>query len=180
MRLSKQLAGCVMAAFVLASTPAPAMNYTVELGQAQLQRKVEAMFPIKHEDELYKIALDKPQVVLREGSDRIGLRLDVAGMLMQQISLNGRASMDGRLRYEPKTGEFYLDDATLAELNIEGVPPQYLGELQRVAEQAARELLNSRPIYVLGQSGESKKLMGSEIKAVSVQNGKLIIELDAF
>lgn len=180
MHLSKRVVCGVVASLALTALPAWAMNYVVELGQAQLQRKVEALFPIRHEDALYRIALDQPQVMLREGSDRIGLRLNVAGTLMQQLSLSGRTTMDGRLRFEPKTGEFYLEDAALAELSVDGVPPEYVGELRQVAEQAARELLSRQPIYVLGQSGESKKLMGSEIKAVSVRNGKLVIELAMF
>lgn len=177
MRLSKQLACGVMASLLMLTTSASAMNYTVELGQAQLQRKVERMFPIEREDALYKVALDSPQVILREGSDRIGLGLNVAGTVMQQLSLSGRTLMDGRLRFEPKTGEFFLEDATLAELHIDGMPPQYLGELKQLAEQTARELLNSQPIYILGQAGEAKSLLGSEIKAISVRNGKLVIEL---
>ena len=178
MRLHHWLAGAVAMWAAVSAAPAADMNYLIELDQAQLQRKVERLFPVAHEDPLYSVALNEPKVVLREGADRIGLRLNVAGSVMRQLDVAGAARVEGRLRFEPKTGEFFLDDATVEELSIEGVPDQYLGELRRLAGQIAREALNQHPVYVLGSLGESKKLMGSEIKGIRVRDGKLVIELE--
>ncbi len=172
------LAGGLALCAVMLSAQAAEMNYIMELDQAQLQRKVERLFPVAHEDPLYSVALNEPEVVLREGADRIGLRLKVAAAVMQQLNVTGATRVEGRLRFAARTGEFFLDDATVEELSIDGVPDQYLGELRRLAEQVAREALNQHPVYVLGTLGESKKLMGSEIKAIAVRDGKLVIELD--
>lgn len=173
--LTRGAAVCALAATV----PALAMNYVVELGQADLQRKIERLFPVSHQDPLYDLLLSEPRVVLREGGDRIGLGLKLSGTLLQW-PVAGRAQVTGGLRFEPASGEFYLRDATVEELAIDGVPEQYAGELRRIAEQAAREMLNSRPIYVLGQLGESKQPLGREIKAINVRGGKLVLELEMF
>lgn len=164
----------------ICALPATAMNFIVQLDEAQLQRKVERMFPVTHADPLYQVELAQPRVLLREGSDRIGLRLDVAGTVAQQLSLSGRGTLEGRLRFEPESGAFYLDEAELKELDIDGMPEQYTSELRGLAQHRAREALRTRPVYVLGQSGEEKTLMGREIKAISVRQGKLIIELAMF
>jgi len=164
----------------LLAAPAVAMNFIVELSQADLQRKVERLFPFEHTDALYQVQLARPQVVLREDSDRIGLRLDVTGSAMQQIALAGKAYVNGRLRFEPKTGSVYLDDAALDELHIDGVPPEYANQLRTVAEQMARELLASQPIYVLEKGDGLNKIMGSEVKSVAVRHGKLVLELAMF
>lgn len=165
---------------VLFAAPAAAMNFVIELAQADLQRRVERLFPVVHEDPLYRVELGAPRVILRSGSDRIGLNLAVAGTLLHELALSGRAELDGRLRYEPASRAFYLDDAAVTELVIDGVPAPYLGELRRVAEQAARELLATRPLYVLGQFGEATAPLGREIKSVSVRDGKLVVELAMF
>src|SRR3569832_178969 len=85
-----------------------------------------------------------------------------------------------RLRCEPKTGSGYLDDAALDELHIDGVPPEYANQLRTVAEQMARELLASQPIYVLEKGDGLNKIMGSEVKSVAVRHGKLVLELAMF
>lgn len=180
MRILKVLSVISVISSWMWAPPASAMNFIVQLDQPQLQRKVERMFPVTHADPLYQVELSHPQVILREGSDRVGLRLDVAGTIMQQMSLSGRSMMEGRLRFDPKSGAFYLEDAELKELDIDGLPAQYTSEFRNLAEQAAREVLRTRPVYVLGQSGEEKTLMGREIKAISVRHGKLVIELAMF
>ena len=76
-----------------------------------------------------------------------------------------------------QAGEFYLDDASVEELQIDNVPPLYLDQIRQNADGVVRDLLQDRPIYTLGQMGESKRIMGSEIKSVTVRNGKLIVEL---
>jgi len=179
MRFLKTLSFVSVVSWVLAM-PALAMNFIVQLDQAQLQQKIERLFPVAHADALYQVELTHPQVILREGSDRIGLRLDVTGNVMQQLPLSGRTLMEGHLRFEPKSGAFYLEDAELKELDIDGLPAQYTSEIRGLAQQTAREMLRTRPVYVLGQSGEEKTVMGREIKSVSVRRGKLIIELAMF
>ena len=167
-------------ALLLLAGPVAAMNFVVELGQAELQRKVERIFPFTQEDQLYRVELDRPQVVLRDNSDRIGLRLNVAGMVMQQLSLTGRALVDGRLRFDAPNRAFYLDDATLTELQIDGVPASYSDEIRRIAEQMARDILSRQPVYVLDKDDALNKRLGGEIKAVNVRNGKLVVELAMF
>ena len=85
--------------------------------------------------------------------------------------------MDGVLRFMNGSGEFYLDDASIEELHIKNVEPLYLDQIRQIADGVVRDLLQERPIYVLGQMGESKRIMGSDIRSVTVRDGKLIIEL---
>ncbi len=180
MKIRHWLTRGVAVTALAAALPALAMNFVIELGQADLQRKVERLFPVSHQDPLYQVNLSEPRVVLREGGDRIGLGLKLSGTLLQQLPVSGQMQVTGGLRFEPASGEFYLRDANVEELSIDGVPEQYIGEIRRLAEHTAREVLNNHPIYVLGQLGESKQLMGREIKAISVRDGKLVLELAMF
>lgn len=153
------------------------MNFVITMDRADLQRRVERMFPIIRENPLIAVRLRHPQVILREGSDRIGLRLEIAASAAGQFSVSGLATVDGILRFVSDSGEFYLDDARVRELRIENIPPAYEEQIRQLADGVVGDLLLERPVYVLGQLGEAKRIMGSKMKSVAVHNGKLIVEL---
>ena len=153
------------------------MNFIITLDRPDLQRRIERMFPIVREDQLVRVRLHHPQVILAEHSNRIGLRISVDATAVEQLSVSGLTRVDGMLRYSGDTGEFFLDDASVEELQIEGVPQLYADEIRQVADNVIRDVLHDQPIYSLGQMGESKRIMGSELKSVTVRDGKLIVEL---
>jgi hypothetical protein len=159
------------------ATYAKDMNLMVTLDRADLQRRIDRLFPITREAELLTLHLHHPRVILREHSDRIGLRVRVDASVAEQFSVSGSARIDGVLRFAGDSGKFYLDHAGIEEMQIDGVPSLYLAQIQQLADGVVSELLRDQAIYTLGQMGESKRIMGSEIKAISVHNGKLIVEL---
>jgi hypothetical protein len=157
--------------------PAKDMNLIVTLDRADLQRRIDRLFPITREAQLLTVHLHHPQVVLREHSDRIGLRVSIDASVAEQFSVSGSARIDGVLRFAGDSGKFYLDHASVEEIQIDGVPSMYLPQIQQLADGVVRDLLQDQAIYTLGQMGESKRIMGSDIKAIRVRNGKLTVEL---
>lgn len=153
------------------------MNFIITLERSDLQRRIERMFPIIRENQLVTVRLYHPQVILAEHSNRIGLRVKVDATAMEQYSFSGLTRVDGILRFVADTGEFFLDNASIEDLQIEGVPQLYADEIRQVADSVIKDVLHNRPIYRLGQMGESKRIMGSKLKSVSVRDGKLIVEL---
>jgi len=168
----------IMMGLALQFALAKDMNLIVTLNRTDLQRRIDRLFPIHRENELLSVRLYHPQEVMTEHSDRIGLRLQIDATAAAQFSVAGRARVDGVLRFANDSGEFYLDDASVEELEIDGVPSLYVDQIQQLADGVVRDLLQDRPIYTLGQQGEPKRLMGSEIKSVTVHDGKLIVELE--
>ena len=171
------LMAVIMMGLALQLALAKDMNLIVTLDRADLQRRIDRLFPIHRENELLSVRLYHPRVILTEHSDRIGLRMQVDAAAAQ-FSVSGRARVDGVLRFANGSGEFYLDDASVEELEIDGVPSLYVDQIRQLADGVVRDLLQDRPIYTLGQSGEPKRLMGSDIKSVTVRDGKLIVELE--
>jgi len=161
---------------LLSSAAADAANLVLTLSRADLQRRVERLFPIRREDALVSVILSDPRVMLRDGSERIGLRLRI-GVTAAQSSAAGSVGVDGVLRFLNSSGEFYLDDASVEELSVDSVPPLYLDEIRQLADGVVRDLLEERPIYVLSQGRGSQGLLGSEVKSVKVRNGQLVVEL---
>jgi hypothetical protein len=167
----------MMGCLTLQPVYAKDMNLIITLDRADLQRRIDRLFPITREDVLVTVQLQHPQVILTEGSDRIGLRLQINATAADQFSVSGLARVDGELRFMNDSGEFYLDDASVEELKLANVSPLYLDQIRQIADGVVRDLLQDRPIYVLGQRGESTRIMGSEINSVTVHDGKLIVEL---
>ena len=153
------------------------MNLVITLDRTDLQRRIDRMFPITREGELITVELHHPRVILTEHSDRIGLRLQVRAVAARQFSVSGSTRVDGVLRFNNNSGEFYLDDASVEELQVDNVDPASLEQIQQITDGVVRDVLQDRPIYTLGQMGESKRVMGSELKSVTVHGGKLIVEL---
>lgn len=151
-------------------------NLIITLDQSDVQRRVERLFPIVQEEASLKVRWHDPEVILHEGSDRIGLRLQLA-LMSAPYQFSATAEVEGKLRFERKTGELFLDDARIIDLAFTDVPMLPLEPIVQIAETMLRPGLQSHPVYVLGQSGEEKRFMGSEIKSVAVRDGKLEITL---
>lgn len=153
------------------------MNLVVTLDRADVQRRVERLFPVVRADELVSVRLHHPRVILTAHSNRIGLGLRIDATAAEQFSVSGHVTVDGVLRFAGPSGDFYLDDADVKDLQVDGIPTPYLDQIRRLADGVLRDLLRDHPIYTLGQLGEAKRFMGSEIKSIKVRDGKMVVEL---
>ena len=162
---------------LLSPLPATALNLTIELDRAQVQQKMARMFPVSLENPFFSLLLKNPKVVLKEGSDRIGVHLEAVAKLPDGSSLSGNALLEGAPRLDGERNAIFLDDASVTQLHIDGIPADYLPTLQHTADALVREVLRTQPLYVLGQEGEPPMLKRKDLKAVRIHNGKLIIEL---
>jgi hypothetical protein len=170
----------VVLVMVWASLPVHALTYQLELGQPELQLGLEQMFPVNKSDPLISIFLRDPKVLLQNGSERIGLQAGLSSEIAGGISANGRVTIDGKLRYEPKSGAFYLEDTRIKNLQVDGVPGFYVDQIRQSVEPIVRELMASNPIYVLDDRDDTLALSKRQIKSVKVRNGKVFVELAAF
>lgn len=162
------------------AAPAHALSYQLELGQPELQLGLERLFPVSKTDPLLSISLRDPQVLLQNGSERIGMRADLVADMAGGMTATGSVSVDGKLRYQPKTGAFYLEQARITALRIDGVPATYTDQIRASVEPIVRELLASNPVYVLDDRDRSTLLSKQQIKSVTVRNGRVLVELAAF
>ncbi len=174
MRVRILLALCVMWASAAAAND---LTMTITLSKDDLQRRLDRMFPVTREETITSVTLSQPAVLLKQGSDRIGLRVRIDGLFAQEFKASGVAALDGKLRFNGKSGEFYLDDPQLRELTVQDAVPVYQEFLRHSAQVGLSELLAQQPVYVLGQMGESKRILGSELKGVTVEDGRVLLEL---
>ncbi len=142
--------------------------------QAQLQKKVDAFFPIDENKALLRVRFSHPQVILPPGGERIGLALDVRVQLPGGKKARGRVHMDSGLIYDADRGEIALSDLRLDSLDVEGVPEDFESGLQAVAEVVAKRYLAQIPVYRLHADDYKESLARLVLKSVSVRDGEVV------
>ncbi|MCC6333504.1 MAG: DUF1439 domain-containing protein [Myxococcales bacterium] len=143
----------------------------VTLTAAEIERELSRSFPVTREYSVLSVELSNPKVVLKPGSDRIGLKLDAtAGVAI--LKARGTVSVEGRLRYEAEPRLFYLDDPQVVALQLPGLPETQQQQVLDTINVAVRAALPTVPIHRLEQ-GNGKYFL----RAVKVEDGRVIAEL---
>jgi hypothetical protein len=169
------LAGIAALAVLLAAVPAHA--YTVRLTAAELQAAVRPYFPQAQTGVLGTVTVSHPRVILRAGSDRIGLGCQVAGELLGGLTAQGEAVVEGEVAYDPERGEFHLREPVVTQLEVDGLPDPFTGF---VADAVSAVALRQVPVIVLFRVPR-EDLAGAAtlrvLKSARVRNGALELEL---
>lgn len=129
------------------------MRHEVVITQDQIDAKLSDRFPAtKTYLLIFSITYSNPQVTLLEDKDRVQVGLDATLQIRlndEPKELGGGATITSGIRYNSETQEFYLDDAEFARLEIQGIPDKWLNQVTEVASKAAREFIETKPIYKL-------------------------------
>lgn len=164
---------------LLFSGSSAALSYQVEMDQAMLQQAMSSAFPVQRDENFVSVQLAKPQVILTEGSDRIGVKAVATVSLPGGSRFAGSVMVDGKPRYVAKDSALYLDQARVRELNSPGLPDLVRQEVLRIANVLVRSYFDREPLYVF-KGDQASSLIGKQISRVEVKNGKLIVEVSAF
>ena len=150
---------------------------TVTLTAAELQEQVDRKLPLTRAGRLVTVTVPAAQVVLTEGSDRIGLRATATLALPAGRPLSGTAHFDGRIRYVPERGELWLDEARVVDLAVGGLPGSLKPTVDELVGSLARGYLDRTPVYRLQQGNLKHSLARLVLRAAVVRKGKLVLTL---
>ncbi|NCT82922.1 MAG: DUF1439 domain-containing protein [Comamonadaceae bacterium] len=147
----------------------------LDIERAELQARIEARFPTQHCKLLVAcLDLSRPEVVLTEGEDRIGLNAD-ATLRLGGREQTGRVGFSGRPRYVPEQGQLFLDDLQITTLEFPGVSEAYIAAVKLRGPVLIHALLGARPVYTLDAGTTKGALAKLAVRDVKVVNGKLRI-----
>lgn len=154
-------------------------DYVLSVGEPEIQRRLDAAFPIK---KTYgggvNIELTHPVIRLEPGTDRVALTVDAgADVLNGLLRTGGTGRLSGRVRYVPASRAVFLDDASVERLEVPGLPEQYAGILREGAGLAAREYFAAHPVYEFRRPLFGGALRGTTVKNIAVEGGTLKITL---
>ena len=128
-------------------------RYEIVIPQAKIDSTLSETFPAtKNYLIIFDITYSNPQVTLLEDEDRVQVGLDATlniRMNDEPKKLGGGATVTSGIRYDSDTQEFFLDDAVFDRLEIQGVPEKWLEKVTEVASEAAKQFVQSKPVYRL-------------------------------
>ncbi len=150
---------------------------TLDFSASQIQSAIAPKFPQENcPTPVTCIKLLNPKVSLAENSDRITMAFDTAITLLQQ-PVTGTAVITAKPRYQPSTGEIFLDDTKIADLQLRGVSANVTQVATQYGSVLAQVALQRTPIYSF-ENGQAEKLAKMGIADVRVVDGKLRVTLD--
>jgi hypothetical protein len=145
----------------------------IDIDQAQLQSRLDTVFPQKHYTMMVAcVTLSQPVVRLTEGSPRIGLSADILVQLGHR-EMPGQVTFSGVLRYVRYEGDFFLDDVQVDKFALTGVSPDMVQVVRQRGPDALRRALQGHPIYTLRGDTTRQALAKLAVRDVQVVDGKV-------
>jgi Protein of unknown function (DUF1439) len=139
-----------LTSLVLLSACATMTEKTVTVTEAQLQQKLQAklLAPITIL-KIFNVSLTQPIIKLDGQSERMTASVDA--MISNPLSrtVNGKAAISGKLRFDPVTQSILLTEARIDALNIDGMGGRYSELISVLSQQLGADLLNDLPLYTL-------------------------------
>jgi hypothetical protein len=169
------LAGVLAAAVVAPGCGDPTV--TVTMTAAELQREISARLPRTRAGRLVSATVQSAEVVLTDGSDRVGVRAATTLQLPGGHSLAGAVQLDGKLRYVAGAGEFWLDEVRVVDLGIAAIPTALRPVAEELVGSIARNYLARTPVYRLKQESFKQSLAKLVLRQVVVRDGTLAVTL---
>lgn len=140
-----------------------------------LQQRVAEKFPFDQKLLFITVTYSHPEVILNDGSDRVGIALDAAAKLAGDQLVKGHVAGDWKLRYEPAEGALYFDDPNLTKFDFGGLSPSAQEQVAHVAKPLMETYLRRVPVYRLKAGDLRQDIARAVLKSVAVKRGKLYV-----
>lgn len=171
--------GWLIAVFMLLGLQ-QANAYTVVISEAELQSKVMAMMPMEKTKFFVTVTLSNPDIDLSLGEHKLGLFSDIKLSAPGGIKGTGSLKIIGALEYHADEGAFYFKDPQIVSLESQNISAKMLPKVTELAQLAVQEFMSSEPVYRLRDDDLKQQFAKSMLQSVTVEKGKLIIELGLF
>jgi hypothetical protein len=145
----------------------------VEITADQIQARLDKAFPITETYLMvFELTLADPEVILTEGSDRVGFGLTArTNVRVNGNDVVGRALLTAGLKYDAPKGVLYLADTRVEGLKMPVLPEEYEDNVLAAANLAVRKYLKEYEVYRLDQTDFKQRLAKMALKDVVVREG---------
>jgi len=150
---------------------------TVRLSREDIQRRLDPAFPVSQEILLTRLVFEHPKVILNDGSDRIGVGLDVRVEIPVLGPRSGSVTLSGGLDYRREQKAFFLRDPKLDQVEVGGLTAAELAPIRGSLESVARGALTVLPIYELRERNAAESTAERVLRRVWVKDGYVYAEL---
>ena len=156
-------------------------RYEVVISQSQIDSSLAEKFPVtKRHLFIFSATYSNPQVTLLDHDDKIQVGMDVTLKIRlndEPKDLGGGCTITSNIRYEPETHEFYLDNAQIDRLEIQGIPAKYIDQVTQFVSDEAKAFIESKPIYRMTAKDSKSVAAKMLLKEVDVTEQEIHIYL---
>jgi hypothetical protein len=150
----------------------------IQIGQAQLQQGLQQAFPIDKRELFLTVHLSDPTVQLDPADgDRIGFGARVGASIAGKKIANGTVNATGKLRYEPLTGTFYLDQPQIKKLDIDRISGAESGPIRKAISYVLNKAVRHLPVYQLDRNDPMQRVARQGLRSVRVTDGAVEVRL---
>lgn len=156
-------------------------EYLITISEAEIQQKLSEKMPFSQSYLVFlKATFDNPRVKLTHHSHRIHAGLDVVlNLQLADIKrpFGGSVDVSGAIRYDSKEGHFYLTNAKIEKLTIQGFPDKYLAQATVLIEKMLVEYYQTHPVYTLKSTDAKQQGIKMVLKEVVIEDQSLVVTL---
>ena len=168
-RITVVVVGLVLAAFLLFFVVR--RSYTVRLTPAVLETYLRSKFPYEKRELIFSARFTDPSVTIDSMTNQVTLAVSATGSATGLRAASSQARATGLVRYEPETGEIFIDSptVTIQKLEIAGLSERNEERAEAAIQRALQYYLERRPLYRLKKKGP--------LKSMRVRDGAIEIEI---
>ena len=147
-------------------------GYTINVPMNMINSTVGQNFPQSQETNYGTLMIDKPNILSRAGSDKLGVgtSFSFSNMLIPN-GIKGAVSLSSGVRYSARDRGLYLTSPMIDELTFQNFSlSKYLTpQMRNIIGDVIAQQLMKKPIYSMDNIG------ASFVRGIAVQNGNLVV-----
>ena len=149
-------------------------GYSVAIPMGMINSTLAKQFPVKESRSFGTVEMLNPNVLARDGSDKlsIGTGFNITNMFMSN-GIGGELKLSSGIRFDPKTKNLYLANPMVQELKFQDFSlAKYLTQgMRNSLGLLIAETIAKKPIYNISKAG-----MGTSfVKGIDVRNGQIFL-----
>ena len=165
---------------LLLSPVTMAFSYTLEIPEAELQKKVQKMMPLEKKVLFFKVILSEPEIELIEEDNKVGIFSHIQVVGPGSLQGKGRAKINGSLIYKAKKSGIYFIDPVIERLEIDEVDDKHIPQIKAIVQMAAKKMLKKLPVYKLKDDTLKEKLAKATLESIEIKEKKVLVNFNAF
>ncbi|MGY8526875.1 DUF1439 domain-containing protein [Paracidovorax citrulli] len=147
----------------------------------ELQQALDGRFPTQlRYAEIFDVTLSRPRLALDAEGNRVVTQVDaqITNSLLKMAPINGTLALRSGLRYDATARAVKLDNPSVEQVQVTGVPGQYSRQMNAVGSLVAQELLHDYPLHTF--KPEELQINGKEVVpgAITVTSDGIAVKVD--
>jgi hypothetical protein len=151
-------------------------SFTTQLTPAQIEADMQSHFPAKEYAAVARVELLYPRVDLSSQESGITIHLTLLAKMAGQKEKEGKVVLHTGLNYKPASGELFLVDPELVDLEMPFVNGDLMEEIKSTVVNMLRNIIPLIRIYRVKESDLNHSLDKSTLKTYSVADDRLNLE----